>query len=220
MKILNNIIFIILLSIISVKAQNNNLVKYSPDFVFNEGVYFTYESFKQNKPYSKSLIVTNIPLNDIDFFNKITENEKIVVFDETGTKQEINTNQLWGYCNNNIIYINYEGKFYRMPIIGEISQFIANIKIIRTSPDPFYSRGYYPNMGTTTYEDSEIRQFLLNFSNGNIYFNNYKNVEILISSNKVIYDEYMALPKRKRKQLSYMYIKKFNDANPIYFPKN
>ena len=153
--------------------------------------------------------------------NKLLKKEKISFYDNNGIRQSIEPKYLWGYSKHNTPYINYNGNFYRLPTIGKISQFIASVTVVRTASDPFYGGGYYGGIGpTTTYEDKETKHFLLSIENGVIYENNYKNVEKLLLSDKQIYAEYMALKKRKRKQLSYMFIKKFNDANPVYFPKN
>ena len=221
MKQIFNILFLLIISISAVFSQDSNLVKYTPEYQFKDGIYVDFESFKTNNPITNSTIVTNIPLNDIDFYNKLLEKDKISYYDDNGIKQTVEPKHLWGYSIHNIIHINYDGKFYRLPTIGKISQFIASVTVIRTASDPYYGGGYYGGIGpSTTYEDKETRHFLLDLENGGVYENNYKTVEKLLISDKQIYDEYMALKKRKRKKLSYMYIKKFNDANPIYFPKN
>jgi len=221
MKQVFNILFLLIISLTAVFSQNNNLVKYTPEYQFKEGIYVDFNSFKTNNPITISTIVTNIPLNDIEFFNKLLKKEKISFYDNNGIKQSIETKHLWGYSKHNTAYINYDGNFYRIPTIGKISQFIASVTVVRTASDPFYGGGYYGGIGpTTTYEDKETKKFLLSLEDGTIYENNYKNVEKLLLSDKQIYNEYMSLKKRKRKQLSYMYIKKFNNTNPIYFPKN
>jgi len=195
------------------------MVKYTPDYQFKEGIYITFRSFKTNNPVSISTIVTNIPLNDISFFNKLLKKEKIIYYDDNGIRQTIETSQIWGYSKNNTIYINYEDDFFRIPTIGKISQFLATVKVTRTASDPFYNGMYGMGGMSATYESKETRTFLLNMDNGLIYENNYKNVEKLIMSDKEIYTEYMNLKKRQRKKISYMYIKKYNDKNPIYFIK-
>lgn len=222
MKVIINILILLLINISVIFSQENKLVEYSPEYIFKEGIYVNFEMFKANNPISISTIVTNIPLNDIDFFNKLLQKEKIVFYDNNGIKQTIEPKNLWGYSIHNIIYINYENNFFRIPTIGKITQFIAKVTVIRTASDPFYGGGYYGGgMGpTTTYEDQETKHFLLSLENGAVYQNNYKAIEKLIIKDTTIYTEYMKLKKRKRKQLSYMYIKKFNDANPVFFPKN
>ncbi len=219
MKQIFKILFLLIISTFTIFGQDNNLVKYTPEYQFKEGIYIDFESFKNNNPITISTIVTNIPLSDIDFFNKLLKKEKISFYDTNGIRQSVEPKHLWGYSKHNTIYINYNGNFYRLPTIGKISQFIASVTVIRTEPDMMYG-SYYGGVGpTTTYEDKETKQFLLNLEDGTVYENNYKNVEKLIVSDKKTYDEYMAFKKRKRKQLSYMYIRKFNDANPVYFPK-
>jgi hypothetical protein len=35
-----------------------------------------------------------------------------------------------------------------------------------------------------------------------------------------LHDEFASLSKKKRKQMKFMYIRKFNEKNPLYFPAN
>ena len=179
----------------------------------HEGIFINFEQVKANKPIDKNSIVTNIPINAIDFYKKLTERETIAFFDENGEKKQIDTKHIWGFCENNHLYINYNGRFYKIPSLGRISQFIAKVKVMRTETDPMYS-GYY-NMATRTYEYEETHHFLLSFDTGQIYEYNYKNVERLISSDKKLYEEFSHLRKRMKKKLAYKYIMMYNKRNPL-----
>lgn len=213
------LISVIFLSVNFLFAQQDNLIKYTPNYKFEEGIYVSFNAVKNNLPIPKSTLVTSIPLNDIMFFDKLFKQEQIHFYDENGVKQTIDINTIWGYSKNNILYINFENNFYRLPTIGKISQFIAKIKVLRQTSPSMYNSYYYPEMGMRTYEDTETRHFLLSFENGIIYQNNYKNVEKLLVSDTLIYNEYMSLKKRKRRKFSYIYIRKFNDNNDLFFPK-
>jgi hypothetical protein len=35
-----------------------------------------------------------------------------------------------------------------------------------------------------------------------------------------LYEEFMKLPRKKRKDLMFVYIRKFNENNPLYIPEN
>jgi hypothetical protein len=35
-----------------------------------------------------------------------------------------------------------------------------------------------------------------------------------------LYEEYMQLPRKKKKDLMFVYIRKFNEDNPLYIPAN
>ena len=194
---------------------NDDLLFPENNIKLKEGIYINFDSFKKNKPINKNFIVTNIPLNALDFYKKLSQTQTIFFFDTSGIKKQIDTKNIWGYSENNHVYINYNAHFYKIPALGRISQFIAKIKVMRTETDPLYS-GYY-NMATRTYEYEETHHFLLSLDNGQIYEYNYKNVEKLISPDKELFNEYIKLKKRQRKKLAYKYISLYNKRNPIKF---
>jgi len=35
-----------------------------------------------------------------------------------------------------------------------------------------------------------------------------------------LHDEFAALNNKKQKQMKFLYLRKFNERNPLYFPKN
>ena len=45
-------------------------------------------------------------------------------------------------------------------------------------------------------------------------------VEVLLMKDPELHDEYVTLRNRKKKQLKFLYIRKFNERNPLYFTKN
>jgi len=61
-------------------------------------------------------------------------------------------------------------------------------------------------------------QYLLNFETGEIYNFNYKTVEIILMDTPNLYDEYINLPRKKRKNLAFVYIRKYNDLKPLMIP--
>ena len=65
-----------------------------------------------------------------------------------------------------------------------------------------------------------MRQYLLDFKTGNVLDYNEEGIELLLMADPVLHDEFASLRKKKQKQLKFMYIRKFNERNPLYFPKN
>ncbi|TAL66154.1 MAG: hypothetical protein EPN88_08945, partial [Bacteroidetes bacterium] len=46
------------------------MIKYTPDFRFNDGIYLNFEQVKMNKPLPKAKLLTSVDYNDREFFNK------------------------------------------------------------------------------------------------------------------------------------------------------
>ena len=57
---------------------------------------------------------------------------------------------------------------------------------------------------------------MLDFKTGKIFDFDTKSLEVLLMVDSELYQEYMALKKKKKKQLKFMYIRKYNERNPVY----
>ena len=63
-----------------------------------------------------------------------------------------------------------------------------------------------------------MRQYLLDFKTGKILDYDVASVELLLMRDPELYDEYISLKNKKKKQLKFLYIRRFNERNPLYFP--
>jgi hypothetical protein len=231
MRVNLNILVSIILALLFLCQENysqegeNGLVKYTPDFEFNEGIYPNFLTVRQNSPIPKTRIVTDADLFSRDFYEQVTEKKSIVFYDDFGVKQVLNTSNIWGYGRNGVIYINLGSSFHRISFIGSIGHFVATLTTYNSGyNDPYYNSGYYYNRGyrspNTGYSNTEIRQYLIDFSTGKLLEFDVSSVEILLMKDPEIHDEYMALSRKKKKQYKFVYIRKFNERNPLYLPEN
>ena len=215
-----------------------NMVKYTPEFKFREGFYLNFDQVKSNKPIPKSRILTSIEYSSKTFFDQVTESKTITYFDDLGNSQEVETHNLWGYSKNGILYINVGGAFNRITIIGNICHFVANVTSYSSrynspygyspygyspygySPYGYSPYGYYPyGYGSPNYRTTELKQFLLDFNSGKVLEYESKNVEMLLMSDPELHDEFSGLRSKKKQQLRFMYIRKFNERYPLFIPK-
>ncbi len=219
-------IIIFLTAGINVYAQldSSHLIKYTPEFKFKEGIFVNFEQVKANNPIPKSRILTDVGYDDPYFFDRITENKKLYYYDNYGVKQEMLVSNIWGYSRNGVLYIGINNGFYRITIVGSICHFVANLTT--TNPN-YYSYPYYNyydynpyGMSPTARNTTEMRQYLIDFSTGRVMEYDISAVEVLLMKDPELHDEFMALRNKKKKQLKFLYIRKFNDRNPLYFPNN
>ena len=159
-----------------------------------------------------------------------------------GIRKEIVTNSIWGYARNGVLYIQIQENFNRITYVGSICHFVADITTYDSryygSPysyyDPYYSpyspygygsynsrypSSYYPYRNNNMAR-SEIKQYLIDFETGNISEFDMKNTELLLMKDPELYEEFAQLPRRKRKDLMFVYIRKFNEKNILYLPVN
>ncbi len=211
----------------ALKAQSDtsNSIKYTPDFEFREGVFLNHAQVRNNRPIPKSRILTSVDYDDRDFFVQVLDKKTFFYYDNLGMKQELSTDNVWGFSRNGILFVAIDDKFHRITIIGSICHFVATITTYDTryydpyyyNPyDYYYDRGGYPN----NTQSSEMRQYIMDFEAGKVYDYDFKSLEILLMKDPELHDEYVELSKKKKRQQKFVYLRRFNQRNPLYFPKN
>ena len=195
-----------------------NLVRYTTEFkIFRDGFYLNFDQVRTNKPIPKSRILTSIDYKSKTFFDQVTESQTFTYFDDFGNSQDVETNKLWGYSKNGILYINIGGSFNRITIMGNICHFVANVTTYSNRYNSPYGSPY--GYGSPNHRTTELKQFLLDFNSGKVLEYDNKNVEMLLMTDPEIHDEFSRLRAKKKQQLRFMYIRKFNERNPLYIPK-
>lgn len=240
------VLSIILYSLFFVAASgqedSTNMVKYTPEFRFNDGIYLSFEQLKENRPIPKSKLLTSADYNARDFYTKVFASDKIFFYDELGVRQEVAKEQIWGYSRNGVIYVMIQSNFNRITFVGNICHFVADITTTYEtnsnyySPygyyDPYYYSpygysgyggyspygSYYSPYGSTQSSRNELKQYVFDFETGKIVDFSVDNVKLLIMKDAALYEEYVQLPKKKQKELMFVYVRKFNEKNPLYLP--
>jgi hypothetical protein len=222
------------------EPEKEKMVKYSPDFRFNDGIYLNFDQVKLNSPIPKAKLLTSVDYNDREFFKKILSSEKIFYYDNMGVRQDIARNTIWGYARNGVIYVQIQENFNRITFVGSICHFVADITTYDSrsyySPygyyDPYYSPyGYsnYYNPYNSYYSPyssynqpgstrNELKQYLIDFESGKVLEFDIENTKLLLMKDNQLYEEYVQLSRKKQKELMFVYIRKFNEKNPLYIP--
>jgi hypothetical protein len=213
--------------------DKEGMAKYTPDFKFNDGIYLNFDQVKLNSPIPKAKLLTSIDYNDREFFKKILEGDKIYFFDNMGVRQEVAKNSIWGYSRNGVLYIQVQDNFNRITFVGSICHFVADITTYDlrsySSPygyyDPYYSPYSYSNYYNPYYSPyrsnmsrNELKQYLIDFESGKVLEFDVDNTELLLMKDNKLYEEYVQLSRRKKKDLMFVYIRRFNENNPLYIP--
>lgn len=64
----------------------------------------------------------------------------------------------------------------------------------------------------------ELKQYLIDFESGKVLEFDVDNTELLLMKDSKLYEEYVQLSRKKKKELMFVYIRKFNENNPLYIP--
>lgn len=230
--------------IFSVQGQEKEgMVKYTPDFRFNDGIYLNFDQVKLNRPISKAKLLTSVDFNDREFFKRVLESDKIFFYDDMGVRQDIDRNTIWGYARNGVIYVQIQENFNRITFMGSICHFVADITTYDSrnynSPygyyDPYYSPYGYGNYYSPYYNPynsyyspynsynqptsrTELKQYIIDFESGKVLEFDIDNTKLMLMKDNQLYEEYVQLNRKKQKELMFVYIRKFNEKNPLYIP--
>ena len=218
------IIIYLILPIIAVAQQDTikaKKVKFDLDFRFNDGIFMNIEDVKRNNPIPKARIITNLNYDDYAFFDKLLEAETISVLDNMGQKSDIKVKDMWGFSQNGMIFVSWNGQFNRIPVFGSVCHFIADKTYVDNRNNPYYNSYnyyynpyHYPNSQTVK---TELRQYLIDMETGKIFDYNYQNLEAIIARDSELYEEFAKLKRKKKRQLKFLYLRKYNEKNPFYF---
>ena len=201
--------------LIQLSAQQK-MIQYDKDFVFKDGIYLSIFDFKGNKPIPVSKIIFNSNKGDKDFLKYVLDKTTITYLDSTGKLQEVKTETTWGYCSNGTVYINHGTGFSRLSIIGNICHFVSTVAV-QTGYDPF---SYNDPFGSTYPRYTYVsQQFVMDFDSGKILDFNVGSMEILLQKDDALYKEFTALKKKKKRDSIFLYLRKFNEKHPVYFPE-
>jgi hypothetical protein len=201
--------------------------KYAPGFEFNDGIYPNFQMVKNNDPIPAARIVSDVDIFDQDFYEKTTSEKQIVIYDENGVKKILKTASTWGYSRNGALYINVGSAFHRISFVGSISHFVASVTTYNSNYyDPYGYNSYSPysnnynryNSPQSNYSSTDLRQYLLDFESGEVMEYNVESVEVLLMKDPVLADEFQALRNRKKKQMKFVFIRRYNEEHPLYFP--
>jgi len=197
-----------ILASIKLGAQSDSvaLVLDRPD-----GVYLTYNDFRRNIFISKEQLSSDLPKDQLDFISKIMLADKFSYAINSGY-QTVDTKNCWGFYQNKTLYVNFRNEFFRVPVFGAVCYLVATVTVINNGfYDPMF--GYGVNANRT----KEIKEFIINFYDGIITDFTIERAEQLISRDALLFAEYRNLSRRSRKEQLNRYIRRYNEAHPVYF---
>lgn len=192
-------------------AQQDS-VAYGSNFRFTDGVYLQFSDFRNNKPIRKSQIVSDYDTSRLDFVKQVLSKRTFTYKDETGAEQTVTSFKVWGYAENGAAYLWYDIGFNRIMVVGSICHLTAYETTYGFMGPP----GTFGGPQTTT---QQLVQLVLDTKTGALLRFNSETMLRLLQPDKKLFDEFSALHKRKRKEQLFIYLRKFNEAHALKFPK-
>lgn len=236
------VIKIALALFVCVSAYAQRIVEYSSDFVFKEGLYITFEDFKNNNPVPITHILSDYDIRDEDYLEQVLGEDSIIYFDNLYEERQLSVVKIWGFCVKNRVYIGFGASssfdnpeffdFYPLLNVGRLSFFTAYeqyYRTISTGPNVGMGVGFYDpmfNNDMTVTETGQVQLMLdydsgktLLVARGELGFAPPELVLHVLQRDPVLLEEYRLLNPRDQKQKSMFFLRRFNERNPIYFPE-
>jgi hypothetical protein len=140
-------------------------------------------------------------------FNRIKFVGSICHFVADITTYDSRYNSPYGY------YDHYYSPYY----VHGVSPWVYSNYSLWQPPYRNYSP-YSPYYGRNSMSHNELKQYIIDFESGKVLAFDIDNTELLLMKDNALYEEYVQLPGKKKKDLMLVYIRKFNEKNPLYLP--
>lgn len=195
-----------MLPLFSLSQDTTGKIKYTNDFVFNDGIYKSFQDFKNDNPsITKFTVKKPMPLADPNYtvLNYTCK-------DSSKSTDNCEMKNCWGYCYRSSVYISYIYKsyFFKLMVIGAVCHFAGLSVTGDLNPMNDISIGFAA--------DNKYRQYFLDFETGEVLDFDFKNFStFLMTHDDELYQQLMKESKKKKKIFSYLL--KYNAKHPIYF---
>lgn len=186
-------------------------VAYTREFKFSEGIYLDFRDFRSNKPLPEESIVSTRSPGEPDFYTHLFAKDEIVYKDSSGKEQTLSIKRIWGYCHDQSVYIGARDAA-RLPVIGSFTHF-SRVEVYE-GPTMYGIAGpiYSPPR-------QEINQYVLDMRTGQIVSFTAENFEALLEAYDAdLHKEFSSLKKRHKREKRFLYLRRFNERHPLYFP--
>jgi len=179
----------------------------------HDGIYLRFSDFKNNTP--------TVPLEELRDAQGLHVTDvrqargKLHWQPDTGAQRTVDLQRIWGFCQNDVVYIAGGNGFFRIGLMGSLAHMVVEQTYRDWNP---YMSGYGQPYGSIT--RTVLVQQLLDMETGNYLPFNASGMDQALQHDSVLLEEFRALPKRKRNsdEALFRFMRLFNDRHPLSFP--
>ncbi|MCC7303244.1 MAG: hypothetical protein IT233_11440 [Bacteroidia bacterium] len=204
-------LLLLLLFSLCVSAQGDS-VKYSKEFTFREGVYLSFEQFRKQTPLHTDRIVSGYEKTDPGFLQKVLQKTTLTYRNEKDSAITVKTAAVWGYSRGGIVFVNHGREFNRLVVIGSLCHFTAYVNNTTYQHDPY-------NLGVNTQPGYAQEQFMIDILMGKTMPFTPIAIEFVLQRDDALLKEWQALSKSAKKKSAFLFLRKYNEKYPLYFPQ-
>jgi len=214
------LIILLFLNVFGLNAQSDSLVLLTKNFKFQDGIFMTFDDFKENNAI--------LPW-DMVYAKLHTNPQKMVTMVDTiALNMDLIQENIWGFSLGGIPYINLKKKneaglniFVGLKVRGHICYFSVDevkeeVKVIKA---------YNPRTGVPFREGEVVtkknveNKFMLSFETGEIKPFGIDNFLDWIENDKMLVKTVEAIEVSELSEKLFKCLLIYDDRNPVYVPK-
>lgn len=193
-----------------VLAQQDTIwTVYHGGMELRDGVYADFMAFRMNSP--------TIPIEDLRDEQGLPVRDirrvvsKLYYLTDGGDRKMVRKENLWGFCQNNAIYIAAGNGFYRIGMMGSLGHMMYELSY--RDWDPYM----YPYGGVTRTIQA---QQMLDMRTGEFLPFAGAGMDRALRHDPILQEEFRALPKKQRNSNEglFRFLRLYNERNPLRFP--
>lgn len=213
-------VFAFIMLTISLKAIAQDSIRYDYNFEFYDGLYLSFDDFRNDNPIDFARIISLRKVEDPMFLDDLLSSTTFSYRDRFGELRELTTNRIWGFARQGKPFMVLNAQSYmgivssrqyqngsknnygRFVQLGQISLIQVNMQVSSPAQD-------YRQTG----------QFLFSMETGKAVHYTLAHFEELLKVDQELHAEFMKINStRKKKQMFFSYLQRFNEKHPTYFP--
>jgi hypothetical protein len=181
---------------------------------FKDGIFISHRDFRKNNALVKEQIESEIKKDQVDFYTKVTT-VNILRYKINNDAFQIETKNIWGFVQNKVLFVNYNGVFYRVSVFGSVCYFAGVVEVTgyyTSIYDPMFGPGYSRAVKT-----KEVKEFLMNYYDGRVLPYDLDYLTLLLEKDEALMKEFKKLSRRNRNKQASRFIRRFNETYPVYY---
>lgn len=203
----------ILLAIASlaVRAQEDtSWVPYQGGMDLREGIYRDFRSFRLNAPsipQAKLRDDQGLPVGDIR-----RALSKLHYQADSGGVQAVRMDRIWGFCQNDVVYVAAGNGFYRIGLMGSLAHMVYEVNYRDWDP---YLYGY-----GTVVRTALVQQMIDMESGAKLPFL-ASGMDAALAHDPMLQEEFRGLPRKQRNsdEALFRFLRLYNERHPLLFPR-
>lgn len=196
---------------LTVRAQQDTAwVAYHGGMDLREGIYTDFRAFRLNHPSIPQERLRDdqgLPVSDL---RRVLS--KLYYQPDSGARQPVRMERIWGFCHNDVVYVAAGNGFYRIGLMGSLAHMVYEVNYRDWDP---YLYGY----GTVT--RTMLVQQLVDMETGAMLPFLAAGMDRALDHDPVLQEEFRGLSKKQRNsdEALFRFLRLYNERHPLLFPE-